>query len=280
MSEKRNLGRGLGDLMQEVSDVQAVPAQPAAQVDEPAANTSPSDEAPTAIGHPEIVEERPPDEVINSRQPAAAGEENMNTMNVKQPFLPLWAKAAVAVLALIVAVLVFVLMQTREDLRKSRSEVQAITTDLKQARDALNADPLSWVADIRIAGLHVERFDKNARIVFDAPFFSNDGKWAPTAYAQLGSLLKSIAPHAGDCYLTVVGHTARQALPPRSPYKDNYELGLRRAQLVVDELVRVVKWPVSGISARSDGDKYPPYPGSDMLSQVRNRTITIEIRAR
>ena len=72
MSDKRNLGRGLGDMIEEVSTVNAVPMQTAAAAD--------------AAGEPMLVEERPADAVINSKQPVRVEREI-----VKVPVVPGWA---------------------------------------------------------------------------------------------------------------------------------------------------------------------------------------------
>ena len=57
MAERNNLGRGLGDLIQEVADVKAVPSFAAAPTPTPAP-------APSA---PVLVEERSTDEAIHRR---------------------------------------------------------------------------------------------------------------------------------------------------------------------------------------------------------------------
>ena len=146
----------------------------------------------------------------------------MNTMTVKEPFLPMWAKAAVGLLALIVAGLVVVFVMTRDELKKAQTDLKNTTVELRLAHDALNADPLAWTAGLARNGVHVERMDKNAKVVFDGPFFASDIRWTPAADQLLRDLLVQIAPHAGECYLTIVGHTATRPLPPGSPYKDNY----------------------------------------------------------
>lgn len=258
MAEKRNLGRGLGDIMEEVSDVQAVPEQPAADV---------AADEPAAASEPQLVEERAPDAEINSQQPLPRVEEKI----VRQPFIPLWTKIAVAMLAGIVAVLAATLVQMQHDLKGAAAR-------LKTAQDALNVDPLAWTADLHRDGVRIRRTDRSATLVFDAPFFAGDVRWSPASDQILRDLLMQIAPHQGECFITIVGHTGRTPLPPGSPLGDNYDLGLRRAESVMEAMVRIVKWPASGISAKSDGEKFPPFRGDDPLSQARNRTITIELR--
>lgn len=276
MNEKRNLGRGLGDLMEEVSSVRAMPAQPVA-------------DAPAAVEPAKVVEERPSDAEIARQHEAPPPEApaRVEEKIVRQPFVPLWAKVAIGTLVCFVAALCVALAllrasaeALRADMKTKGEELMATQAQLADAQAALKADPLAWTADLRLKGLRVERDGRLARIVFDNPFFTTNARWAPGTEQLLFDLLARIAPHTDASYLTIVGHTARQPLPPRSGYKDNYDLALKRAEAVMEQMVRIVRWPPSSISARSDGDKYPPYAGTDLLSQVRNRTITIEIRPR
>ena len=64
MAEPKNLGRGLSDLMQEVSTVKAVHTPPPAAT-EPAADAAAATPAKQTV----VVEERASDAVINARQP-------------------------------------------------------------------------------------------------------------------------------------------------------------------------------------------------------------------
>lgn len=295
MAEKHNLGRGLGDLIGEVSNVRAVPAQPMAEVGRPPepsaavpAEVPPetplappppvagSETAPLAEQEtPVLIEERPADVEIEQQHanqpPPPPPEAPVREVVVRRPYVPLWMKVAVGLLVCIVAGLVMTLVQLQ-------GFVKGRDAELKTARAALMADPLAWTDQIQCAGVRVERSGHGARLLFEAPFFLGGTQWAPRSEEVLKNLLVQLAPHAGGCHLTVVGHTGTQALPPGSPYKDNLELGLRRAETVLDAMVRVVKWPLSGVAARSSGDKYQPHRGDDLLSQIRNRTITIEIR--
>jgi flagellar motor protein MotB len=302
MSDKRNLGRGLGDMMNEVSTVRAMPVQPAVNITEALAaaraqqpqQSTATPEVPENTGAAEqreltaaaqtiveqethaaatIVEERPPD-----AEDAKQEEPRVVEKLVKMPFVPLWAKLAVAVLMGIIIVLIVTLTQFQANIAKLESELGSATTELAVAHAELTADPLVWTERIKIPGVKLERFGKNARFIFENPFFVTEAKWSPATDEMFRALLSEIAPNAGKCFVTVVGHTARQPVPRGLPYRDNYELGQRRALAVVDAMVRGVKWPVSRVSARSDGDKYPPYRGDDPLTHARNRTITIEVR--
>lgn len=308
MSDKRNLGRGLGDMMNEVSTVRAMPSQPAINITEALAaargtgtvEASPvvaveEPQAAPVVAEPELVptptpaaetvvadtlhaaatviEERPAD-----AEAARVPETRIVEKIVRLPFVPMWAKLAVVVLAGIIIVLVVTLTQFHATIGKLEQDVSSTTAALAVAHAELAADPLVWTERIKVPGVKLERFGKNARFVFENPFFVSDAKWSPATDALFAALLTEIAPYAGKCTVTVVGHTARQPLPRGSVFRDNYELGLKRAITVADAMVRGVKWPVSRVSARSDGDKYPPYRGDDPLTHARNRTITLEVR--
>lgn len=273
MSEKRSLGRGLGDMIEEVSTVNAVPVQTAAAADAATNETKKPEETPAPVAtEPVLVEERPADVVINSKQPVRVEREI-----VKEPVVPGWAWGAIAVLVIAAAVLGGLYYQADKKAKETQKTLAETADSLKTAQAALVADPMPWVNDIRIPGVRVERTKRVSKLAFEAPFFAGDVRWSPASAAKLREVLVQLSSHAADCYVTVVGHTARTPLPAGSPYKSDYEIGLRRAEAVVGAMVRE-GWPVETISMRSAGSQNPPFAGSDMLSQIRNRTVTIELR--
>ncbi len=261
MSDKRSLGRGLGDMIEEVSTVNAMPVQTAAAADAAATATEPV-----------LVEERPADAVINSKQPVRIEREI-----VKEPVVPGWAWGAIAVLVIGAAVLGGLYYQADKKAKATSISLKQSNESLKAAEAALVADPMPWVNDIQIPGVRVDRTKRVSKLAFESPFFAGDIRWSPASAAKLREVLVQLSSHAADCYVTVVGHTAHTPLPPGSLYKSNYEIGLRRAETVMGSMVHD-GWPVATISMRSDGDQNPPFAGSDMLSQIRNRTVTIELR--
>lgn len=313
MSEKRSLGRGLDDLIHEVSSVKAMPVQPAADVPAPATPVvvtpapAPALPAPTPIEpasetpapveaatpapavvaealtvaapgavppppaepapvKPVLLEERPADAVINANQKPRVEREI-----VKQPFVPVWAWGLMAA-GIIVAVVLGVLMnKTNGQLDKSREEAKALRAELKR-------DKLAWIEKIKGRGFTIERRNADARIVFDAPVFAADARPTPFAEDALRALIVPLSDHAADIRMVIVGHTG--LTPPRAGQGTNYDIGLRRADVIRRLLVDVAGWPAGGVSVRSAGEKDPPYPGNDPLSQARNRTVTIEISAR
>lgn len=297
MSDKRNLGRGLGDLMEEVSDVKAMPVQPAADVTPAVSESQPSVATPATVEEPlavpaepvvasapppepvvvaaeagdpapMLVEERAADEVINANLKPRIEREI-----VREKVVPLWSWIALATAALTAVVLGVTLNGAYGQLDKSRDEAKALRAELTK-------DKLAWIEKIKGRGFSIERRNEAARITFDAPFFSSDIRTTPFAEEALRALIVPLADHAGDIRLVIVGHTGSALPPPTSLSRSNHELGLRRADAIRRLFVEAAGWPGGGVAVRSAGDKDPPYAGTDPLSQARNRTVTIEIAPR
>ena len=272
MADPKNLGRGLSDLMQEVSTVKAVHTPPPAAA-EPAADATSATPAKQTV----VVEERPSDAVINARQPAippsrAVPAPAPRKEIVREAVVPAWAWAAIAAGVLAAAAFAFAMLRAQEAADTAKA-------DAKEARALLAADPLDWTSTLATPGLRVERAGHAARVVFEQPMFAGDTVWSPGADALLRDVLAKLAPHREGVELVICGHTGGRPLPAGSRWRSNFELGLRRAETVYAAFVRA-GWPASTISFRSEGEERPPFPGSDPLSQARNRTVTLTILPR
>lgn len=270
MADPKNLGRGLSDLMQEVSTVKAVHTPPPA-AGEPAAApvTVPADVPPAKATV--VVEERAADHVINARQPVIPPPEPRKEI-IREAVVPSWAWAAIAAGVLAAAAFAFAMLRAQEAADTAKA-------DAKEARALLAADPLDWTSSLSGPGLRVERLGHAARIVFEQPLFAGETAWAPGADALLRDALTRLAPHRENIQLILSGHTGGRPLPAGSRWRSNFELGLRRAETVYAAFVRA-GWPTDTIAYRSEGDGRPPFPGDDPLSQARNRTVTLIILAR
>lgn len=288
MADPKNLGRGLSDLMQEVSTVKAVhtppPAAVPAAVEPPApvaapapvvANTTEPVAAPAVVEKPAtatvVVEERASDSVINSRQPVMAPPEPRKEI-IREAVVPSWAWAAIAAGVLAAAAFAFAMLRAQE-------ATNAAKADAKEARALLAADPLDWTTNLTAPGVRVERTGHAAVLVFEQPLFAGDTVWAPGADVLLRDSLRRLAPHRDNIQLILTGHTGSRPLPAGGRWSSNFELGLRRAETVYAAFVRA-GWPAGAISYRSEGDAHPPFPAADPLSQARNRTVTLTILTR
>ena len=117
-----------------------------------------------------------------------------------------------------------------------------------------------------------------ARVTFDAPLFSSR-----TALAAQGSVLLSkigavLSRHSVEWEVVVTGHTDAVPLRGSGLYRDNKELGLARALEVVRYLMREANVPAAMLQAATAGEENPPFPGEDVDSCRKNRTVTLQIR--
>jgi len=117
-----------------------------------------------------------------------------------------------------------------------------------------------------------------ARVTFDAPLFSS----RTTLAGQGDLLLKKVGvvllKHSGEWEVVVTGHTDAVPLRGSGLYRDNKELGLARALEVVRYLMREAKVPAAMLQAATAGEENPPFPGEDVDSCRKNRTVTVQIR--
>ena len=301
---KNGLGRGLDDLMQEVSGIKGIhqPVQPAATTAapsgtaeqpaatgaaevtvtetpsapqatavEPASAPAPQPAAvpPTPAPEPTpapalIVEERAPDRAVKPLPLPAAP---LPVAASRPPANGIWKIAAFAMIA-ICAALCYLLSRSSTERSHLKAEIQQ-----------LQADPLAWV-DTLSGGdtFQIERKDGRVRVLFKVPFFGAGAQWNQGSEIVLRGLISQLALHASDCALVIVGHSTPIVGPGGPGYRDAYDLGLRRAESVAANLL-ANEWPPSRISLRSAGDRDPPFDGKDPLSRARNRTVSIEIRS-
>lgn len=119
--------------------------------------------------------------------------------------------------------------------------------------------------------------DGVARIVFNEPLFSSRVTLADDGKVVLQKLGAVLAAHGGEWSIVVLGHTDVIPLRGGGLYRDNKELGLARAMEVVRYLMREAGVSSAMLQAATAGDDNPPYPGDDVESRRKNRTVTMRI---
>ena len=246
---QNNLGRGLSDLIGEVSQVKAVPNRAAA---EPAPQPPPPREAPAPV-------QRPPERGLLVPALAAA---------------LLIALAGCGVLAWKLGhqpvpepVVKIVVPEVKPLEPPPPAPVVAPAPPPRDTR-------LDWAQGAGRPGIAVEPGADAVRWVFDEPLFKTRDQLRPEAVALLKDAAAAFLPHAADCVLVVAGHTDND--PPRvgGPYRDNIALGYLRALAVADQL-RLAGVPPESLRVTSRGDADAPYPNTDAAGRQRNRTATL-----
>lgn len=273
---KNGLGRGLGDLIQEVSNIKGVPqpaAEPAAesaaepaveQAAEPAAE--PAAPQPAVDHHPAAAEPKPHRHVhipAPAKADAIIEEQGPDTEEAPARKLRMWQFACLAML-LIAGFLAYRLSSAVG----AKNKAEQIAADL-------STDPLAWTADMSCDEYRVTRVAGAARVVFTRPLFRSGAQLSPAGEESLRRLLAALGPNSSRCSLVIIGHTAPM---PGVGEAAARETGLQRAAAVAANLIGNM-WSPSRISLRSNGDRDLPFPGDDPATQARNKTVSIEIRS-
>jgi hypothetical protein len=243
-----NLGRGLGNLISEVSKVKAVPAP-----------------TPTAAPAPGL----PPPSAPADR-PDGRG----------RYLVPALVCALVAV-SLVAAWLGWRLRAaTHPGWRpKGDIEVSAAEPLTPMVIEQGGVAPLSSATASLFAhecagnGMRVEQRAGSARIVLEQPLFRSAVVFEPAGLQLLREFGRRLAAATNAVTLHVVGHTNNDPVRPGGAYRTSDDLSFARAVAVV-HLLRE-----QGVALPMTAGVGPaPFPNTDPASKARNRTVTIEIR--
>ena len=115
------------------------------------------------------------------------------------------------------------------------------------------------------------------RLLFESPLFSSRVTLDPDQSELMSQVGAVLAAHANEWEVLVTGHTDATPLRNSGGFRDNKELGLARATEVVRFLGRHGV-PASMMLASTAGEDHPPFPGDDVDSRRKNRTVTMLIR--
>jgi outer membrane protein OmpA-like peptidoglycan-associated protein len=236
-----NLGRGLGDLITEVSDVKAVPASAS-----PAPTPKVTSPERTRIAVPVLA-------IMLAGVSLLAAFFGWHLWKLEHPA---WRpKGTIEV-----------------------SEAEPLTPMLMVEGGAIpmaSAAALDFADSLRAPGLLVQRMGGWARVVFQRPLFSSGVVLEPEGARQLEDLARQLSAATHVVAIHVVGHTNNDPVRPNGPYRTSDDLSFARAVAAVN-LFRA-----QGVALEMTAGVGPaPFPNTDPESKARNRTVTIEIRPR
>jgi hypothetical protein len=246
---QRNLGRGLDDLINEVSTVKAVtgPAPRPAPVHPPAQPAAP--EAPVAAARP------------RARRGAQA------------------LAAALFAMTALAAVLGWQLWKARHPEWRPKGTIEVVgvepLTPMQVGKDsvapATPAWAVAWADAARAAGGILDIGAGAVRILFDAPLFTSGV--AVDAAGPLAGVARALLGADGGVEVTVLGHTSSDPVRPGGAYATRDDLAFARAVAVVN-LLRA-----QGVKASLKAGVGPaPHANDDPVSRAKNRSVTIEVR--
>ena len=107
--------------------------------------------------------------------------------------------------------------------------------------------------------------------------FSSGTRLKPEARDLLTSIGRSLFPYAGKVSVVVVGHTDNLQVRVKRGFRDNLDLGMRRAVLVLNHLKGAAHLPPSMLYAQSLGEHESPFPNDSPEGRAHNRTVSLRI---
>jgi len=163
---------------------------------------------------------------------------------------------------------------------QSQTFTEPVQTKMAVAPPVAPVSPVrpskSWPA-ISVEGATISEKNNKLNIVFDYGVFTYLAIISSRAKTDLASIAMQINGQMGEYKLEVDGTTDSVPLGSSAAYTNNYELGMARAEAVVDYLVNECKLPASSLVATSSGDTNPPFPNTDIESRKKNRTVVLKL---
>ncbi len=132
--------------------------------------------------------------------------------------------------------------------------------------------------DIRVEGVAVRREAHTCSLVFDDAVFLRLTTLSTWGKEALADVARQLNKHWDRFSLVVEGHTDNEAVRPTSSHPDNYQLGLARANAVVEFLTRDCATPADALRATSVGENSPPFPNDTAANRKRNRTVVLKLK--
>lgn len=139
------------------------------------------------------------------------------------------------------------------------------------------ARPVTPPLDISIPGASVRDEGGELVVTFHTGLFRHGITLKPEAKEELKALGRRLESLGQDVTIKVIGHTDDVPLPARTPYRDNYSLGLSRAITVVEFLRAETRVPASAFTMKSVGESTPLYPNNDRGGRLKNQTVEVRI---
>lgn len=137
--------------------------------------------------------------------------------------------------------------------------------------------PIEWPA-IKASFLRIQPAADRMTLVFEYAVFSRRTEIHPDALRDLQKLARQLAPYADRFRLEITGHTDADPVSAKAgEYASNLDLGLKRAQVARDVLIRQGGLPAEMITTVSAGEANPPYPNTSPELRKKNRTVTLAL---
>jgi len=160
----------------------------------------------------------------------------------------------------------------------ANSQYSSLPTGTNAKKPVLKPETsVNW-PDISITGVSVAKNSSEMRITFDKGLFPEACHISPEGRPLLKAVTESLAGSGGALLVIIEGHSDDLAVRAESPFRDNMNLGLMRAQTILNLFKNEYRYPESGLLAVSKGEEEPPY-SNEIKTRNKNRTVTLRVLA-
>lgn len=128
-----------------------------------------------------------------------------------------------------------------------------------------------------LSGCSINSSNNEIRIVFQEGIFSSGVNIGSEGRNQLARVAEFLNANAPDFWLIIEGQTDSEKVRPKSPFRDNFTLGLRRAIEATTVMREEGNFPAERLLAKSAGGLAPPFPENQPGAASRNRTVILRL---
>lgn len=128
-----------------------------------------------------------------------------------------------------------------------------------------------------LSGCSINSSNNEIRIVFQEGIFSSGVSIGSQGRTQLARVAEFLNANAPDFWVIIEGQTDSGKVRSKSPFRDNYTLGLRRAIEATAVMREEGNFPADRLLASSAGGLTPPFPENQPGGAARNRTVVLRL---
>lgn len=128
-----------------------------------------------------------------------------------------------------------------------------------------------------LSGCSINSSNNEIRIVFQEGIFSSGVSIGSQGRTQLARVAEFLNANAPDFWVIIEGQTDTGKVRPKSPFRDNFTLGLRRAIEATAVMREEGNFPADRLLASSAGGLTPPFPENQPGAAARNRTVVLRL---
>ncbi len=131
--------------------------------------------------------------------------------------------------------------------------------------------------DIVVARVFTMPHKRGATFKFDQGLFTGACELSVYARMVLRDFKRELLKLPPQYHIVVAGHTDDSPLPENAEADNHYELGLKRARLIMDYLRSDGGPSIERFFINSHGKQQPPFPNNMENNRARNNTVVIHV---